>query len=454
MTIPNGLYIWQLQNIRPDYISKLVTMGCKRVYLKVLDDASNGIFWSNQCTKENIKTFNDAGIEVVGWGYIFDGKISTDTQGIVSAVKKAIQTGCIGFVVDLEIEVENTTTHKQVREILQELKHIVPEGQLGYTSFGNPLSHPNIPWKILHDLCDYQQPQIYYSLWSGNDNLLKIQDALRQHLTIGINKKPIYPIFTTEPNGIKTAKTSELQVFLNMFPGSSIYEAEFDPSWYLDYSSTKKTPATWFDVQRNGFGNTTVTAYAGSTPVDQVTSNWKSDILAFLSKHDQAASIMVAPANKPIPQLTTTPNSINEKLAQFYSVKTNYDRVYVDVMSWYGTLDNACVAFMSTALRMVGYNVPKTTNNKGENISLVTTPFSNYLVSQGWKRIKLNELLPGDICFSIETDDPGYPSHTYMFAGWESKLDSAFVIDNQGFTHSRNMVGGPLDAFAYALRSS
>lgn len=216
-----------------------------------------------------------------------------------------------------------------------------------------------------------------------------------------------------------------------------------------------RAAAGWFDIQRNAYGVTTITAFAGSVAIDQLTSNWKSEILAFLTKHNQASSILCAPANKPLPILTGLQSrTLNEKLSQFYAVKTNYDRVYVDVMSWYGTTSNACVAFMSTALRMIGYNVPKTTTARGENISLVTTPFSNWLVSQGWKRIALTDLQPGDVCFSIETEDPGYPSHTYMFVSWQGKLDTALVVDNQGFTHVRNMVDtGPKDPFDYALRA-
>jgi len=217
--------------------------------------------------------------------------------------------------------------------------------------------------------------------------------------------------------------------------------------------------ATWFDFQRDASRTTVITAYAGPTPVAQVKTNIKKEIVSFLNKFPQAGSVLVGLQSKPIPVVAAAPiaapiaapvlSSVNSKMVAFYKVKSNYDKVFDDVMQWYGTTSNGCVAFMSTALRMTGYSVPM-----GE-ISLVTTPFSDFLISKRWKRISLDQLLPGDVCFSIETDYPGYPSHTYCFLSWANiSTKTAWIIDNQGFTHERNMLAnGPKDAFQYALRA-
>ena len=91
---------------------------------------------------------------------------------------------------------------------------------------------------------------------------------------------------------------------------------------------------------------------------------------------------------KPKPNPGTTPSGIHAKLYAYYSKYSNYQKVTRDVMSWYGTRSNGCVAFMTTALRHVGLAVPKRNDSRGENISLVTRPFSNYLEYElGWTRI-------------------------------------------------------------------
>lgn len=152
--------------------------------------------------------------------------------------------------------------------------------------------------------------------------------------------------------------------------------------------------------------------------------------------------------------------SFNRKLAVFYSNQSNYNKVYDDVMNWYGTKTNACVAFMSTAIRMAGLDIPKYGYYKGERISLVTLPFAGYLEDKlKWKRIeKADDLKSGDVVMTEDDRNwPGYPAHTYMFYSWSNKAKSiGNVIDNQGFIHERNIFGyGDYNftPFAYALRS-
>jgi len=148
------------------------------------------------------------------------------------------------------------------------------------------------------------------------------------------------------------------------------------------------------------------------------------------------------------------------RFSQFYTNQNNYDAVYRNVMSWFGTTRNACVAFASTALRMLGLNVPQDGILNGERLSLLTKPFSIYMEAKlGWIRIRDSRALkPGDLVFTIdEPGYPGYPSHVFMHAGYaDSARTISWAVDNQDFTHERALQGDPAmdyDAFAYALRS-
>jgi hypothetical protein len=153
--------------------------------------------------------------------------------------------------------------------------------------------------------------------------------------------------------------------------------------------------------------------------------------------------------------------STRQRLFDFYSKRENYNQVFSDVLKFYPTgRSNGCVAFMSSALRRVGVNIPLGVYIGGESVSLVTKPFSRYLTETlGWIRIDdVNSLQPGDV---VMTEDdrryPGYPAHTYMFHSWSDRSAGiGWVIDNQDFTHERNVFGyGSYNftPFAYALRS-
>lgn len=148
----------------------------------------------------------------------------------------------------------------------------------------------------------------------------------------------------------------------------------------------------------------------------------------------------------------------NQKLYEFYSVESNYLRVEQEVIKFYPPNKyNGCVAYISTATRLIGIDIPFTKVN-GESISLVTKPFSDYLVkSLSWIRIEdMNKLMNGDVIFTLDEPGwPGYPAHVMMFAGWHDELSRvAVIIDNQGFKYQRPLMGNVrYSAFKYFLRA-
>ena len=169
-----------------------------------------------------------------------------------------------------------------------------------------------------------------------------------------------------------------------------------------------------------------------------------------------------APSEFPSPDFDAGPDetSVNERLASWFSVRSNYDLVYSDVLKFYPDgRYNGCVAFLSAALRRIDVYIPIRTST--ESPSLVTRPFSRYLeYSLGWKRVGGAEnLRRGDVVFTKDnTSYPGYPAHTYMFLSWSNKsIGLAFVIDNQDFTHERNIYstieGFNFTPYSYALRA-
>ncbi|HEY3357120.1 MAG TPA: hypothetical protein VGQ83_27975 [Polyangia bacterium] len=147
---------------------------------------------------------------------------------------------------------------------------------------------------------------------------------------------------------------------------------------------------------------------------------------------------------------------VNTRLLAYYGQPQNYRKVKADVLSWYGTTKDGCVAFASSALRHIGVAVSRDGDYDGERVSLQTRPFSLYLERElGWRRVTAAlALRPGDVVF---TREPDYPWHTYVFVRWKRRAQRiAWVIDNQGFTHVRAVLGpgsGHWTPFAYALRS-
>lgn len=146
--------------------------------------------------------------------------------------------------------------------------------------------------------------------------------------------------------------------------------------------------------------------------------------------------------------------------ADYFSHEPNYNKIYWNVMGWFGSTRNGCVAFASTALRFLGAPLTIDQVYNGERVSLLTRPFSAYLEQRmGWTRITSSKhLKPGDLVFTVdEPTAPGYPAHVFMHNGYvDSAKTISWAVDNQDFTHERALSGDKqkdYSAFAYALRS-
>jgi hypothetical protein len=163
-----------------------------------------------------------------------------------------------------------------------------------------------------------------------------------------------------------------------------------------------------------------------------------------------AATVVVAEARR-------QPATVNARLLEHVGTGRGYREVKAEVLEWHGTTRNGCVAFVSTALRQIGVDVPQDEKRDGYGISRWTSSFSSYLVDDlGWVRIDDMALLePGDVVFT----EGDVPWHVMVFAEWHrEKARVGVVIDNQGFRKRREFVRDPdgssdVSGFQYALRA-
>ncbi len=235
---PHGAWIHRLARLRSDYPEAMAAAQISRVYLKVFDSISTPMFWAFQCTPKIVTSFTNAGIEVWGWGY-HRGEANAAAQA--TAVSRAFAAGIEGYVVDVEVETEDPETHPNVAALFENLRDVVPAGNLGYTSFGWASKHPGVPWKTLDEASDVAFPQIYFESRSGDPNDRgHVQDLIdRAFDDIGklALEKPVSPVFSSE-SGAASAET--LQLFMDAYAGASLWRLpDFGGTghaWELDYA--------------------------------------------------------------------------------------------------------------------------------------------------------------------------------------------------------------------------
>jgi hypothetical protein len=156
--------------------------------------------------------------------------------------------------------------------------------------------------------------------------------------------------------------------------------------------------------------------------------------------------------------------NFDEKIFDFLKSNENRKYIYSKVVKGNkGNSSNACVYFLAELLRENNFMVSNETKKVSEILKI--------LKEDGWeKHSNYEELKPGDICFTTDSDGnkDGIPSHTYVFMEWvkEGKYDFAYVCDNEAkdynveLYHVRNVRnvdktnGFKKEAFAFFVKKS
>ncbi|MBD7912912.1 hypothetical protein [Clostridium cibarium] len=156
--------------------------------------------------------------------------------------------------------------------------------------------------------------------------------------------------------------------------------------------------------------------------------------------------------------------NLDEKIFNFLQSNENRKYIYSKAVKRNkGNSSNTCVYFLAELLRENNFMVPNETKKVSEVLKM--------LKEDGWKKhSNYEELKPGDICFTTDSDGnkDGIPTHTYVFMKWvkEGSYDFAYVCDNQAkdyngrLYHIRNIRnvektnGFKKEAFAFFMKKS
>lgn len=203
------------------------------------------------------------------------------------------------------------------------------------------------------------------------------------------------------------------------------------------------------DTNSEKNGNDYVIKYkGGSITIDNYYTNNKIENIYFSSNSRKQQS------------------EVQQNLYKYLLSKKNCEYLYKNAVKLNGgETSDTCVFFVSEALRKQKENIGKTVcytgRYKGDiahNNSLIYN-----LLNDGWKiDYNADNLMPGDLCFSIDVlgKDGGFPTHVYTFMGWEkpNSTENAYITDNQAkkyngeFHHLRNVTASnPRDKFHFFM---
>ena len=215
--------------------SKAFDAGFTHILVKILDGVwkynqrsayvSGRQVWADDILPPFIKAFQDLGILVFGWQWVYHSSWSTAKNEAIKAKERVEKLGLDGFGIDAEASVKNKSL--QATQYSNELQGIgVP---VFLSSYRYPQYHREVNYKAYLSVSDFVSPQVY---WASSTNagaqLLRTIAEWRK-----LTDKPIIPTGAAYTEHGWTAQPSEVVEFLQTAVDTGLEGANF---WVWDHA--------------------------------------------------------------------------------------------------------------------------------------------------------------------------------------------------------------------------
>ncbi len=252
-----GMWLWYIEGTgyssHSALADKLVSLGVKRIYVKVADGVYSPTAWPEVDNPAVVNAYKSKGLEVWAWAYNYPGNNANQAKALYQAAKAGYQ----GFVTDIEIEFDGATTSLEslMQAFVSEKNRAITDGyantsfKLYCTSWGNPKDH-GMRVDIIDKYVDAHMPQTYVEVWGSSymSNAAQwVNAGTQEYRSLGC-KKPIHHIVSNEKNIITAA---QMNSFINASGGETsvwrvpgggtplaIWNTLAGVNWTADFGST------------------------------------------------------------------------------------------------------------------------------------------------------------------------------------------------------------------------
>jgi hypothetical protein len=242
-----GIFIWKIaacENGDPNAIAALAQQAnLSHVLLKIADgvgsynfDYDHGI----DLLPPVVQALHARGIQVWGWHYVY----GNDPVGEANkAIQRLGQLNLDGYAIDAEGEYKEPGKQDAARKYIDLLRSAYPSLPISLCSYRFPSYHPQLPWKVFLEKCDYNMPQVY---WQSSHNPGEQLNRTVSEFQAMTPYRPILPVGSAYISGTWSPSKAEIQEFLQTAQKLNLAAASF---W--EWSNCRKyIPEIW-DVIRD-----------------------------------------------------------------------------------------------------------------------------------------------------------------------------------------------------------
>jgi hypothetical protein len=266
-----GYFIWRIANTENGDVNAIANLAKAGNYSHILIKIADGTGSFNIDPERGIdlvpplvQALRAKGIQPWGWHYLY----GIDPLGEANrAIQRLNQLQLDGYVIDVEGEFKQPGKDDAARKFMDRLRSALPRMPVALCSYRFPSFHPQIPWRIFLDGCDYNMPQVY---WQNSHNPGEQLVRCVNEFQAMTPYRPIIPAGSAYEAGTWAPTTSDIQEFLRTAQNLNLSAANF---W--EWSNTRRNlPDIW----------ETIRDYPWSTqpPPEDITQQF----VAALNQHD------------------------------------------------------------------------------------------------------------------------------------------------------------------------
>lgn len=207
-----GYFVWRIWTCENGDVSAIANLAQQANFTHVLIKVADGAYSYNIINNVDlvpplVSALRQKGIVVWGWHYLYGNEPVSEAD---KAIQRIGQLNLDGYALDVEAEFKQPGKDAAARTFMKRLRNAYPSLPIALCSYRYPTYHPQVPWSVFLEQCDYNMPQVYWEQAHNPADQLRRSVLEFQALS---PFRPIIPVGSAYRRGSWAASPTEVLDF-------------------------------------------------------------------------------------------------------------------------------------------------------------------------------------------------------------------------------------------------
>jgi len=160
-----GYFIWRISGCENGDVTAITNLAKQANYTHLLVKVADGAYSYNiesngaDLAPPLVQALHARNIQAWGWHYLYGDYPGNEADKAIERIK-ALHLD--GYALDVESEYKKPGKDEAARTFMNRLRHALPTFPVALCSYRFPSYHPQVPWTVFLENCDYNMPQVYW----------------------------------------------------------------------------------------------------------------------------------------------------------------------------------------------------------------------------------------------------------------------------------------------------